>query len=468
MEKAAEGAASMRKARLTSLCQECQEELHPGDDIYPLLGRPGLKRSALCWVHLACAERLGLPPVPPCKHFLRSGYCQYGSSCFFAHPEEAGKMALERMELRRSKPNAKVANRGEGRRNAVKNYSKSSVLRRWLLDHVGIEKLRSGCVLDVAGGKGELAWELLNLNLVEAVVLDPRPLDLKTVERKWRHGLFWRNPIFHHFLHCDFDGTREPKVPQHLRLLLTDALMTSLTQTDDITAVVCESRRRAMELRWTRKGLVDHEDETVENEELEMLASEKDSSGEKAHASKEFERSLDVEDTMNSKDDFDNVDDMDMAKAFLETIKGCSMVVALHPDQATEVAIRLALHLQKPFAVVPCCVYASDFPKRKLKHTQQPVRTYQELLEYLQDLDPRIERSELDFEGKSTLLFMKPSELEGKAMGWMACSVDSFTICVYSMVGLYDGFEFVQCLYDARSSVTPFKWFLWFCLWLDW
>lgn len=198
-EARAAGAARMRKALLSSMCQECQEEIKPGDDIYPVEGGAGLKRSSLCWLHLACAERLGSPPVPPCKHFLRSGLCQYGGSCFFAHPEEAGKLALERQQLRRSRPNAKVANRGDGRRNGVKNYSKSSVLRRWLLENVGIEQLRSGYVLDVAGGKGELAWELLNLNLVEALVLDPRPLDLKTVERKWRHGLFWRNPIFHSF-----------------------------------------------------------------------------------------------------------------------------------------------------------------------------------------------------------------------------------------------------------------------------
>ena len=89
-EARAAGAARMRKALLSSMCQECQEEIKPGDDIYPVEGGAGLKRSSLCWLHLACAERLGSPPVPPCKHFLRSGLCQYGGSCFFAHPEEAG------------------------------------------------------------------------------------------------------------------------------------------------------------------------------------------------------------------------------------------------------------------------------------------------------------------------------------------------------------------------------------------
>jgi len=38
-------------------------------------------------------------------------------------------------------------------------------------------------VLDVAGGKGALAFELVNLNGVPATVLDPRPLALR------RHAL---------------------------------------------------------------------------------------------------------------------------------------------------------------------------------------------------------------------------------------------------------------------------------------
>lgn len=35
------------------------------------------------------------------------------------------------------------------------------------------------CLADVAGGKGELAFELLNLSGIPATVLEPRPLDLQ-------------------------------------------------------------------------------------------------------------------------------------------------------------------------------------------------------------------------------------------------------------------------------------------------
>ena len=55
---------------------------------------------------------------------------------------------------------------------------------------------------------------------------------------------------------------------------------------------------------------------------------------------------------------------------------------------------------------VPCCVYAAEFPRRKLARSGEWVRTYEQLLEYLHGLDTRIRREDLDFEGKRTVLFM--------------------------------------------------------------
>eukprot|EP00660_Eupelagonema_oceanica_P017537 gene17537-24584_t len=91
-------------------------------------------------------------------------------------------------------------------------------------------------------------------------------------------------------------------------------------------------------------------------------------------------------------------------------------------DQAAEHAVRLALALRKPFAVVPCCVYAAEFPQRRLptgarpatpacnapappprrcarggrmspaRAAGEPVRSHPELLDYLQSLHPGIRR----------------------------------------------------------------------------
>ena len=40
-----------------------------------------------------------------------------------------------------------------------------------------------------------------------------------------------------------------------------------------------------------------------------------------------------------------------------EQLQTCSLVLGLHPDQATDSIVDFAMHFGKPFAVVPCCVF---------------------------------------------------------------------------------------------------------------
>ncbi|CAK0890619.1 unnamed protein product [Prorocentrum cordatum] len=200
------------------------------------------------------------------SHFVRAGRCQYAEACFFAHPEGRDVEAARRAERRREAPNQKVANRGEGRRNHVKNDSRVSVLRRWLLDQFGLEHLRSRRgVLDVAGGKGELAWELVNLNGVPACVLEPRPLELSSCRKKWSRGLYWRNPIFHRWLHCGHDPSGPTSAPPHVRIMLESSVVAWAAGESEAGEAVFEGgRRRARALAWTRKGLREHEPDEAE------------------------------------------------------------------------------------------------------------------------------------------------------------------------------------------------------------
>jgi len=43
----------------------------------------------------------------------------------------------------------------------------------------------------------------------------------------------------------------------------------------------------------------------------------------------------------------------------------------MHPDQAAGPIVKYAVQYQKSFAVVPCCVYSKEFPKRKLLSKEQ-------------------------------------------------------------------------------------------------
>lgn len=38
-------------------------------------------------------------------------------------------------------------------------------------------------------------------------------------------------------------------------------------------------------------------------------------------------------------------------------LQACSLVLGLHPDQATDSIVDFAMQYGKPFAVVPCCVF---------------------------------------------------------------------------------------------------------------
>lgn len=70
-------------------------------------------------------------------------------------------------------------------------------------------------------------------------------------------------------------------------------------------------------------------------------------------------------------------------------VRNCSFICGLHPDQATEPIVDLALRLNVPFAIVPCCVMPSLFPFRKQRrYNNDPVRSYSAFCRYLLDMAP--------------------------------------------------------------------------------
>lgn len=109
-----------------------------------------------------------------------------------------------------------------------------------------------------------------------------------------------------------------------------------------------------------------------------------------------------------------------------DVINNCSLICGLHPDQATEAIIMLALRLNVPFAIVyvfpgwqvllvcethhknfsshvqtscniihfnpscrPCCVMPSLFPNRvQRRYNNDPVRSYSAFCRYLLDMAP--------------------------------------------------------------------------------
>eukprot|EP00550_Attheya_septentrionalis_P006274 CAMPEP_0198296090 /NCGR_PEP_ID=MMETSP1449-20131203/30905_1 /TAXON_ID=420275 /ORGANISM="Attheya septentrionalis, Strain CCMP2084" /LENGTH=359 /DNA_ID=CAMNT_0043996597 /DNA_START=94 /DNA_END=1170 /DNA_ORIENTATION=+ len=71
-----------------------------------------------------------------------------------------------------------------------------------------------------------------------------------------------------------------------------------------------------------------------------------------------------------------------------DLVSKCAMVVGMHPDQATEPIVDLSLRFNKPFSIIPCCVFPQLFPTRRQKRHGDPVRSYSAFCQYLLDKSP--------------------------------------------------------------------------------
>ena len=103
-----------------------------------------------------------------------------GPACAFAH-DPAARLAAPPPARRR------------GRREKLRasNASKASSLRRFVVETLGVDALRSGSgVVDVAGGKGELSLQFARLNGVPATCVDPRAPRIGVYARKLREGRY--------------------------------------------------------------------------------------------------------------------------------------------------------------------------------------------------------------------------------------------------------------------------------------
>lgn len=87
-----------------------------------------------------------------------------------------------------------------------------------------------------------------------------------------------------------------------------------------------------------------------------------------------------------------------------EALKKSSLLIGLHADNATEAIVKAALDYKIPFVVVPCCVFGSFFPDRRL-HNGKHVNTYQEFCQYLLEKDSRFRKETLPFPGRNIAIF---------------------------------------------------------------
>lgn len=91
----------------------------------------------------------------------------------------------------------------------------------------------------------------------------------------------------------------------------------------------------------------------------------------------------------------------------MQVLNECSVLVGMHPDQATDPILQAANRLKKPFCIVPCCVFAAENTHRRYTTAdgiEAPVQTYTELVLYLVE-QGSASIAKLPFDGRNTAVF---------------------------------------------------------------
>ena len=127
------------------------------------------------------------PPRPPCKFWLNQGVCHKGAACKYAHADDRGGRARAWIEARRARRRALAAEAGDPHgSDAVSKGKRAERFAEWLVRTFGVDALNAGDgVLDVAGGRGDVSFELYNRRGVKCTLVEPRARKLSKSQRKF-------------------------------------------------------------------------------------------------------------------------------------------------------------------------------------------------------------------------------------------------------------------------------------------
>lgn len=248
------------------------------------------------------------PSAGPCKFFLNNGKCAKGDRCKYVHDRGMREEWIASRKANRRDIAVKTFGDPHGDSVASKQL-RAVKFAEWLVDTFGVETLNAGSgVLDVAGGRGDVSFELHTKRGIKSTLVEPRLRKLNKHQHKWLRA-----------------ETKKAKMDDQPPLVLDDML--------------CAQVRTEF---------------TPENWHL---------------------------------------------------FKDCSLVVGMHPDQATDAIVDFAVKYNKPFAVVPCCVFPQLFHHRR-DRDGNPITERLKLVEYLAD-KAEGEIAYLDIEGANQVVFAK-------------------------------------------------------------
>ncbi|KAF0713760.1 hypothetical protein AaE_011713 [Aphanomyces astaci] len=279
------------------IVKESWKTSHPDQGFEPLADEPTVRASKQAYSHL-----IQLRGFNACKFHFSNGSCGRGQLCHFWHgPLEDYKLLRDEWLQKRAEQKRELALLVDDPLDPHSKELKSQrarIFTDWLVEQYGVARLQEGSgVIDVAGGKGDVSFELWLRRDIPTTLIDPRQVKTRRTHLKYmaQHG--------------------KPK--------------------------------------WTH-----------------MMAELND----------------------------------DLIAAHDPLFRSCSIVVGMHPDEATEAIVDAALAMNKPFAIVPCCVMSRLFPTRACN--EMKVATYETFVTYLKAKHPGIQSAFLPFGGRNQVLYL--------------------------------------------------------------
>ncbi len=88
-----------------------------------------------------------------------------------------------------------------------------------------------------------------------------------------------------------------------------------------------------------------------------------------------------------------------------DLIARSSLIIGMHPDEATDFIIDVAMRNFKKFAVVPCCVFPKIFTERFLTNGEF-VSDYPKYIKFIQEKVPDHKVDFLEIVGRNKIIYL--------------------------------------------------------------
>ena len=324
-------------------------------------------------------------------------------------------------------PSEPIRWRHSGNHTRPANASRHQKFVAWLVDTYGLERLRSGTgVLDVAGGAGGVAFELAFRRGIPCVVVDPRPMKLTARQRRAlqnRVGTIERG-VRHEASEAATAADAAFTASAAAAASAADAADAAASATDAADAATHSTSAFPVDALLQVAGSatvapVLASDAVSEMAQLSIECLDDDTCAPAcsvveppaapavptSYAAAAAELGLST--ACLPRQIIGRFDGTFTSGAHARLFAECSIVVGMHPDEATEPIVRAALGGRKAFAVVPCCVFPSAHPERRLSNGA-PVVAHEDFCQYLEMIgEGRARRTTLAaaFEGRNDVVY---------------------------------------------------------------